>query len=207
MHCRLCNKVHAVQVPWVGPALQRFMMAFIDGRDGGLLLVSHFSLLLGMAAPVWLSSSFLPPQRLCLPACWTASWGQPCPGSRAGGARAWGARAVPRCAELAVLGGCGGPGLPDPGLCVCGHRDPGGWGLGGVGPGQALRQAQDLWDLQDGGGNAGGHGCLPGSLGGGWACLQLYTGLWAHTPELLGFREVGGKRTDRHILGALWQGV
>ena len=36
------------------------MMAFIDSRDGGLLLVSHFSLLLGMAAPVWLSTSFLP---------------------------------------------------------------------------------------------------------------------------------------------------
>ena len=44
----------------MGPALQRFMMAFIDGRDGGLLLVSHFSLLLGMAAPVWLSASLLP---------------------------------------------------------------------------------------------------------------------------------------------------
>ena len=37
------------------------MTAFIDSRDGGLLLVSHFSLLLGMAAPVWLSAGFLPP--------------------------------------------------------------------------------------------------------------------------------------------------
>ena len=31
-------------------------MSFTDGRDAGLLLVSHFSLLTGMAVPIWLSS-------------------------------------------------------------------------------------------------------------------------------------------------------
>ena len=31
-------------------------MSFTDGRDSGMLLVSHFSLLTGMAVPVWLSS-------------------------------------------------------------------------------------------------------------------------------------------------------
>ena len=31
-------------------------MSFTDGRDSGLLLVSHFSLLTGMAVPVWLST-------------------------------------------------------------------------------------------------------------------------------------------------------
>ena len=50
-----------LQVPGVGPALHSFMTAFIDSRDRGLLLVSHFSLLLGMAAPVWLSVAYLPP--------------------------------------------------------------------------------------------------------------------------------------------------
>lgn len=31
-------------------------MSFTDGRDAGILLVSHFSLLTGMAVPIWLSS-------------------------------------------------------------------------------------------------------------------------------------------------------
>ena len=31
-------------------------MSFTDGRDSGMLLVSHFSLLTGMAVPVWLST-------------------------------------------------------------------------------------------------------------------------------------------------------
>ena len=53
--------VAGAQVPVLGPALHDFMTAFIDSRDRGLLLVSHFSLLLGMAAPVWLSLAFLPP--------------------------------------------------------------------------------------------------------------------------------------------------
>lgn len=39
-----------------GERIHAFMMSFTDGRDAGLLLVSHFSLLTGMAVPIWLSS-------------------------------------------------------------------------------------------------------------------------------------------------------
>ena len=41
--------------PWIGPRINSFMTAFIDSRDQGLLLISHFSLLIGMAAPLWLA--------------------------------------------------------------------------------------------------------------------------------------------------------
>jgi dolichol kinase len=41
-------------VPLLGPAVHAFMVRFVDGRDGGRVLVSHFSLLAGMAGPVWL---------------------------------------------------------------------------------------------------------------------------------------------------------
>jgi dolichol kinase len=33
------------------------MSSFVDARDSGLVFVSHFALLLGMAAPVWLSAA------------------------------------------------------------------------------------------------------------------------------------------------------
>ena len=39
-----------------GDHIHRFMTSFTDGRDVGVLLVSHFSLLTGMAVPIWLSS-------------------------------------------------------------------------------------------------------------------------------------------------------
>ena len=39
-----------------GDKINAFMMSFTDGRDSGMLLVSHFSLLTGMAVPVWLST-------------------------------------------------------------------------------------------------------------------------------------------------------
>ena len=39
-----------------GEKIHHFMISFTDGRDSGLLLVSHFSLLTGMAVPVWLST-------------------------------------------------------------------------------------------------------------------------------------------------------
>ena len=39
-----------------GDYIHSFMMSFTDGRDAGVLLVSHFSLLTGMAVPIWLSS-------------------------------------------------------------------------------------------------------------------------------------------------------
>ena len=38
-----------------GDQIHKFMMSFTDGRDAGMLLVSHFSLLTGMAVPIWLS--------------------------------------------------------------------------------------------------------------------------------------------------------
>lgn len=34
-------------VPYVGPRIHEFMTSFIDSRDAGALLVSHFSLLAG----------------------------------------------------------------------------------------------------------------------------------------------------------------
>ena len=53
------------------------MMSFTDGRDSGLLLVSHFSLLTGCAVSVWLALSLQPPGQwqsvrpplLCAPCC------------------------------------------------------------------------------------------------------------------------------------------
>ncbi|CAA2973334.1 dolichol kinase EVAN [Olea europaea subsp. europaea] len=40
----------------LGHLVQQFMNAFTDHRDSDLLIVSHFSLLLGCALPIWLSS-------------------------------------------------------------------------------------------------------------------------------------------------------
>nr|GMD69479.1 dolichol kinase EVAN [Ipomoea batatas] len=42
----------------LGQLLHQFMNAFTDHRDSDLLIVSHFSLLLGCALPIWLSSGF-----------------------------------------------------------------------------------------------------------------------------------------------------
>ncbi|KAL0035579.1 hypothetical protein WJX79_000184 [Trebouxia sp. C0005] len=44
------------EIPYIGDYIHKFMMSFTDGRDAGVLLVSHFSLLTGMAVPIWLSS-------------------------------------------------------------------------------------------------------------------------------------------------------
>lgn len=38
--------------------MHQFMNAFTDHRDSDLLIVSHFSLLLGCALPIWMSSGF-----------------------------------------------------------------------------------------------------------------------------------------------------
>ncbi|KAL6219873.1 hypothetical protein ACLB2K_007632 [Fragaria x ananassa] len=40
----------------LGQFVHKFMSAFTDHRDSDLLIVSHFSLLLGCALPIWLSS-------------------------------------------------------------------------------------------------------------------------------------------------------
>ncbi|KAK9266375.1 hypothetical protein L1049_027343 [Liquidambar formosana] len=42
----------------LGHLVHQFMNAFTDHRDSDLLIVSHFSLLLGCALPIWMSSGF-----------------------------------------------------------------------------------------------------------------------------------------------------
>lgn len=42
----------------LGELVHKFMNAFTDHRDSDLLIVSHFSLLLGCALPIWMSSGF-----------------------------------------------------------------------------------------------------------------------------------------------------
>ncbi|XP_013631941.1 PREDICTED: dolichol kinase-like [Brassica oleracea var. oleracea] len=42
----------------LGEPLHHFMNAFTDHRDSEFLIVSHFSLLLGCALPIWMSSGF-----------------------------------------------------------------------------------------------------------------------------------------------------
>ncbi|KAK9691164.1 hypothetical protein RND81_09G180300 [Saponaria officinalis] len=42
----------------LGEMIHHFMNAFTDHRDSDLLIVSHFSLLLGCALPMWISSGF-----------------------------------------------------------------------------------------------------------------------------------------------------
>ena len=37
------------------------MTSFIDSRDSGVVLVTHFTLLLGMAVPLWLSDALALP--------------------------------------------------------------------------------------------------------------------------------------------------
>jgi hypothetical protein len=43
-------------VPFLGPKIHRFMTSFIDSRDAGALLVSHFSLLAGGISQACLKS-------------------------------------------------------------------------------------------------------------------------------------------------------
>ncbi|XP_076946458.1 dolichol kinase EVAN-like [Bidens hawaiensis] len=42
----------------LGSIVHQFMNAFTDHRDSDLLIVSHFSLLLGCALPIWMSSGY-----------------------------------------------------------------------------------------------------------------------------------------------------
>ncbi|XP_075500586.1 LOW QUALITY PROTEIN: dolichol kinase EVAN [Primulina tabacum] len=42
----------------LGQHVHKFMNAFTDHRDSDLLIISHFSLLLGCAIPIWMSSDF-----------------------------------------------------------------------------------------------------------------------------------------------------
>lgn len=45
------------RIPVLSQRLDDFMAQFLDERDGGAFLVTHFTLLLGMAAPIWLSNA------------------------------------------------------------------------------------------------------------------------------------------------------
>ncbi|MCO5547477.1 hypothetical protein L7F22_000927 [Adiantum nelumboides] len=49
--------IRIFQIPPVGEVVHKFMTAFTDTRDSDLLIISHFSLLLGCALPVWLCGS------------------------------------------------------------------------------------------------------------------------------------------------------
>ncbi|CAM8943065.1 unnamed protein product [Rhodiola kirilowii] len=42
----------------LGQLVHQFMTAFTDHRDSDILIVSHFSLLLGCALPIWMSSGY-----------------------------------------------------------------------------------------------------------------------------------------------------
>lgn len=42
----------------MGQPVHHFMNAFTDHRDSDILIVSHFSLLLGCALPIWMSSGY-----------------------------------------------------------------------------------------------------------------------------------------------------
>uniref|UniRef100_A0A7N0TLP2 dolichol kinase n=1 Tax=Kalanchoe fedtschenkoi TaxID=63787 RepID=A0A7N0TLP2_KALFE len=42
----------------LGQLVHKFMTAFTDHRDSDILIVSHFSLLLGCALPIWMSSQY-----------------------------------------------------------------------------------------------------------------------------------------------------
>ncbi|KAJ7569812.1 hypothetical protein O6H91_01G095600 [Diphasiastrum complanatum] len=49
--------IRALKIPPLGAIVHNFMKAFTDERDSDLLIVSHFSLLLGCAMPLWLNIS------------------------------------------------------------------------------------------------------------------------------------------------------
>lgn len=51
-----CEVARCVGAPLLGPAIQEFMKDFTDSRDQGVVFVTHFTLLLGMAVPVWLAA-------------------------------------------------------------------------------------------------------------------------------------------------------
>ena len=44
-------------LPLLGPAVQAYMGRFVDSRDSGPIYVTHFTLLLGLAGPIWLAGA------------------------------------------------------------------------------------------------------------------------------------------------------
>lgn len=53
----LLELARVLHVPLLGPAVARFVQSFTDARDSGRILISHFSLLLGIAVPIWLTAA------------------------------------------------------------------------------------------------------------------------------------------------------
>ncbi|CAM8936382.1 unnamed protein product [Rhodiola kirilowii] len=57
-----CHDLVAILNIWrmwpLGQLVHQFMNAFTDHRDSDILIVSHFSLLLGCALPIWMSSGY-----------------------------------------------------------------------------------------------------------------------------------------------------
>lgn len=51
----LCELVRGTQVPWISGVLSHIVDKFTDSRDEGVFLVSHMSLLMGIAVPLWIS--------------------------------------------------------------------------------------------------------------------------------------------------------
>jgi dolichol kinase len=53
----LVEAIRVWRIPPLGEKIQTFLKAFTDSRDSDVLIISHFSLLLGCAIPIWLSST------------------------------------------------------------------------------------------------------------------------------------------------------
>lgn len=53
----LVEAIRVWRIPPLGEKIHTFLKAFTDSRDSDVLIISHFSLLLGCAIPVWLSST------------------------------------------------------------------------------------------------------------------------------------------------------
>lgn len=51
---QLLEVVRHLQLPRLGAAVEQFMQDFVDERDSGVIYVTHFTLLLGLAVPMWL---------------------------------------------------------------------------------------------------------------------------------------------------------
>ena len=51
----LCELVRGARVPWISGVLSHVVEKFTDSRDEGVFLVSHMSLLMGIAVPLWIS--------------------------------------------------------------------------------------------------------------------------------------------------------
>jgi dolichol kinase len=53
----LLEVTRCLRLPLLGAAVQQFMQKFVDERDAGAIYITHFTLLLGLAVPMWLCLS------------------------------------------------------------------------------------------------------------------------------------------------------